>query len=97
MSCYLLFYELVEGYAEKRLPYQKAHQEHTGRARASGELLVAGLYGDPPRGAAFLLRVGSASAVRAFAETDSYVQYGIVHRWWFEPYEIKGESVLPPD
>ena len=76
MKYFLLFYEVVDKFAEKREPYRPKHLGLIDDAHKRGELLLAGAYGDPPSGAALLFRANSADDVRAFAEADPYVTSG---------------------
>jgi uncharacterized protein YciI len=88
MGWFLLFYDLVDGFAAKRLPYRPEHQRHVDASRVRGEFTAAGAYGDPPKGAMLLFRAASADAVRAFAENDPYVRGGIVRAWSVEPWDV---------
>jgi hypothetical protein len=78
---YLLFYDVVEGYAERRLPLRTAHLEHARRAVARGELLLGGALANPVDGAVLLFRGTSAAVAEAFAAADPYVTNGLVKSW----------------
>ncbi len=78
---YLLFYDLVDGYAERRLPFRAAHLAHARRAVARGELVLAGALADPVDGAVLLFRGASPGVAEAFAAADPYVTSGLVTRW----------------
>jgi len=78
---YLLFYDVVDDYAERRLPLRGAHLEHARRAVARGELVLAGALADPVDGAVLLFRCNSPAVVAAFAAADPYVTGGLVTRW----------------
>ena len=88
MGCFLLFYDLVEGFAERRLPYRPEHQAHVDASRARGEFAAAGAYGNSGKAAALLFRGASIDAVRAFAENDPYVRGGLVREWSVEPWDV---------
>ncbi len=78
---YLLFYEVVEGYAEKRKPFRAAHLAYAEEAVARGELLLGGALTDPVDAAVLLFRTPSREAVERFAERDPYVLNGLVKSW----------------
>jgi uncharacterized protein YciI len=78
---YLLFYDVVDDYAERRPAHRIAHLELAERAVARGELLLAGALAEPMDGAVFLFQGDSPRAAEAFAEADPYVQHGLVTRW----------------
>jgi uncharacterized protein YciI len=78
---YLLFYDVVEGYAERRAPHRRLHLAHAEAAVARGELLLAGALADPIDGAVFLFQGTSTAAAEAFAAADPYVQHGLITRW----------------
>ena len=88
MGCFLLFYDLVDGFAEKRLPYRPEHQTHVDASRARGEFAAAGAYGNSGKVAVLLLRGASIDVARAFAENDPYVRSGLVHGWSAEPWDV---------
>jgi uncharacterized protein YciI len=93
MGCFMLFYNLAEGFAEKRLPYRPEHQAHVDASRARGEFTAAGAYGDTGTVAALLFRGASIDAVRTFAENDPYVRSGIVRGWSVEPWDVNLDGV----
>ena len=64
---YLLFYDVVDGYAERRLAFRAAHLAHARRAVARGELVLAGALADPVDGAVLLFRGASPDVAKAFA------------------------------
>jgi hypothetical protein len=79
---YLLFYEVVEGYAERRMPFRGAHLAHAKAAVARGELVLGGALAHPPDKAIILFQGDSPAAAEAFARADPYVQNGLVERWY---------------
>lgn len=78
---YLLFYSFVEGMAERRAPYRKAHLMHLEAAVARGDLVLAGAFSEPLDGSVFLFQGSSPAAAEALAQTDPYVLNGLVTRW----------------
>lgn len=78
---YLLFYDVVQDYAELRIPHRPAHFAHARRAMERGELVLGGALADPVDGAVLLFKADSPEPIRAFAESDPYVLNGLVTSW----------------
>lgn len=78
---YLLLYELVDDYMERRPPFREEHLRLAREAKERGELVLAGAYADPPDGAALVFRTDDDSVVRDFVAHDPYVREGLVERW----------------
>ena len=79
---YLLFYEVVPDYAERRTPFRAAHLALARAARARGEMVLGGALANPADGAILLFRGDSPAPAEAFAAADPYVQNGLVARWY---------------
>lgn len=97
---YLLIYDVVPDYAERRTPFRA---EHLGLARAAverGEMVLGGALADPVDGAVLLFRGDSPAAAEAFVAADPYVRHGLVTRWRIRPWTTVvgalAESPLPP-
>jgi len=78
---YLLFYDVVDDYAEKRAIFRKDHIAHARAAVARGELVLAGALANPVDGTVLLFKGTSAAAAEAFAKADPYVTNGLVTKW----------------
>ena len=78
---YLLFYEVVEGYVERRAAFRDAHLAHARAAVARGELVLGGALTNPADGAVLLFRGSSPEAAERFATLDPYVKNGLVKGW----------------
>jgi uncharacterized protein len=78
---YLLFYDVVPDYAERRLAYRAGHLA-LGRAAAErGELVLGGALADPVDGAVLLFAGDSPEVAASFARADPYVTNGLVTSW----------------
>jgi uncharacterized protein YciI len=53
---YLLLYDVVENYVERRNPHREAHLELAKGAVARGELVLAGAFADPVDGPSWRVR-----------------------------------------
>ncbi len=78
---YLLFYDVVPDYVERRVPLRGPHLAHARAAVARGELVLGGALAHPADGAVLLFRGDSPAAAEAFAAADPYVRNGLVTRW----------------
>ncbi len=78
---YLLFYQVVEDYVERRKPLRAQHLDHGRKAIERGELVLGGALANPVDGAVLLFRAESPEVVEAFAKADPYVVNGLVKRW----------------
>jgi uncharacterized protein len=81
MHHYLLLYEVVDNFLERRAPLRQAHLGLVRAAHERGELLMAGSFRDPTDGALLLFRVADEEAVEDFAMADPYVIEGLVPAW----------------
>jgi uncharacterized protein len=78
---FLLFYDVVEGYAEKRIPFRTAHLEYAKQFVARGELVLGGALADPVDQAVLLFKGPSPAVAEDFAKDDPYVKNGLVTKW----------------
>lgn len=78
---YLLFYDVVPDYAERRIAFRAAHLAHAWAAVERGELLLGGALADPIDGAVLLFNCDLPTTVEAFVAADPYVINGLVTRW----------------
>jgi uncharacterized protein YciI len=75
---YILLYEVVDDYVEKRAPYRGQHLGLIRQAAARGELVMAGAFAEPADGAMLVFRGPSPEAAEKFAKSDPYVRNGLV-------------------
>jgi uncharacterized protein len=78
---YLLIYDVVDDYIDRRAPLRAAHLAYARAAVARGELVLGGALANPPDGAVLLFRGDSPAAAEAFARADPYVTNGLVRNW----------------
>jgi uncharacterized protein YciI len=97
---YLLFYEVVDDYAERRTPFRKDHLAHAKAAVARGELVLGGALANPVDGTVLLFKGTSPAAAESFARADPYVINGLVTMWrvreWTTVVGQEPEVALPP-
>lgn len=75
---HILFYEYVPDMADRRGPYREAHLAKIGAEREAGRVVMAGALGDPPHGGAIVFRGVEPAQIDAFADSDPYVEAGLV-------------------
>ena len=78
---FLLMYDVVDDYLERRAPLRAAHIAHARAAEARGELVHGGALANPPDGAVLLFRGDSPDTAERFAAADPYVMNGLVTNW----------------
>jgi uncharacterized protein YciI len=99
---YLLFYDVVDDYAARRVPLRAAHLAHARAAVERGELVLGGALARPIDGAVLLFRGEAPEVAESFALADPYVQNGLVTRWRVREWTtVVGEDaeapVAPPE
>jgi uncharacterized protein YciI len=88
MAYFVLIYDTVKDYIEKRGAYR---DEHLGLAQAAhqrGELVMAGALDEPPDSALLIFRGDGPEAAEAFAANDPYVKNGLIARWQVRPWTV---------
>ena len=94
---YLLFYEVAEGYAKRRVPFREEHLARAKQAVARGELVLGGALADPLDKAIILFQGDSPTVAEAFAESDPYVLNGLVERWYVREWNtVVGRDAARP-
>jgi uncharacterized protein YciI len=88
MPYFVLTYETVDDYVNRRAPYRGAHLELAREAYARGELLLAGALADPADRALLIFRVPDRAAVDAFVARDPYVKNGLIRKWDVRPWTV---------
>ena len=78
---FLLFYEVVDDYVTRRIPFRPQHLALAEQAANRGELVLGGALADPVDRAVLLFRGPSREVAEAFAICDPYVQNGLVLKW----------------
>lgn len=82
MKHFILFYEYVADYLDKRTPFRPAHFALCQQAAARGDLFLAGACADAgePLGV-LVFQVTDRKTVEDFAKADPYVINGIATSW----------------
>ncbi len=78
---YILFYDVIDDYVEKRTRFRDLHLKHARAAYDRGELVLGGALAEPVDGAVLVFRGESTEVVERFANSDPYVLNGLVKQW----------------
>ncbi len=96
---YLLFYDVVPDYLERRPAFRDAHLTYAREAVERDELVLGGALAYPADAAILLFRGTSRSVAEAFAVDDPYVTNGLVKSWrvreWTTVIGDMAEAPLP--
>lgn len=94
---YLLFYELVDDYVERREAFRDAHLAKAWESVARGELILGGALASPADQAVLLFQSASPAAAERFALEDPYVLNGLVKRWFVREWmTVVGDAAVHP-
>jgi Uncharacterized protein conserved in bacteria len=94
---YLLIYDVVPDYVERRAAFRNEHLSLAWEAHARGELVLGGALDDPVDGAILLFHGDSPSPAEAFAGRDPYVRNGLVTRWRVRAWKtVVGDDAATP-
>ena len=81
MKHFLLFYDFIPDYIERRAPLRPEHFKFARAAQARGELVLGGALADPVDSAVLLFVGDSRTVAESFAREDPYVRNGLVTAW----------------
>jgi uncharacterized protein YciI len=94
---YLLMYDFVSDYLDRRGEYRDEHLGLAWAAAERGELLLGGALADPVDGAVLLFNGDSPAAAEAFARADPYVRSRLVINWRVREWTtVVGEGAAKP-
>ena len=85
---YLLLYDVVDDFIERRAALRDAHLKLVRDAHERGELLMAGAFADPVDGAALVFTTRNHSLAERFAQEDPYVKEGLVTAWRVRQWNV---------
>jgi uncharacterized protein YciI len=94
MAYWILFYDVVDDYLERRPQFREEHLGLANGALERGELLMAGAFANPPDGAALLFKAGDGSVAEEFARNDPYVKNGLVKDWRVREWTVVISTLL---
>jgi uncharacterized protein YciI len=94
---YVLFYEYVPDYLERRGAFRDAHFALAQPLIERGEMFLGGAFADPADGAMIVFSGDSPAIAENFAKSDPYVTNGLVTRWWVREWTtVVGKDAARP-
>lgn len=97
MKHFLLFYDFVPDYLDRRSQFRSEHLRLAWAAADRGELVLGGALADPTDSAVLLFAGDDPSAAENFARADPYVANGLVTRWQVREWTtVVGETAATP-
>lgn len=85
---WVLEYDYVDDYLERRQPFRQAHLALAQAAQRRGALLFAGTLDEPVAGALLVFEADDSSLVEDFVRADPYVDNGVVVEWRIRPWNV---------
>jgi uncharacterized protein YciI len=85
---WLLIYDLVDDYLERREPLRPEHLALAKSAHDRGELAMAGALADPYDMAVFVWKVDETEVINRFVAHDPYVRSGLVKSWRIRKWNV---------
>lgn len=85
---YILFYQTVENYVERRIPFREEHLSLAQKALQDGSLILGGALADPADGAVLVFKGESPKVAEEFAQNDPYVKNGLITEWHIRPWTV---------
>jgi uncharacterized protein YciI len=94
---FLLFYQFVPDYVQRRPPHRAEHLRLAWEAHGRRELILAGALAEPVDAAVLLFEGENDAAARAFVAADPYVKAGLVRAWSVRPWTtVVGDAAATP-
>ena len=94
---YLLFYDFVDDYLERRPEFRDDHPTLAWDANARGELLLGGALAEPADTGVLWFQGDGREVAERFAEADPYVRNGLVKSWRVRPWTtVVGDAAATP-
>ena len=88
MDYYVLFYEVIDDYLERREKFREEHLKLVRGLYEQGNLLLGGALADPADQVLIVFRTGNPDVIDDFVRRDPYVKNGLVVRWTIRPWMV---------
>jgi uncharacterized protein len=88
MNYYLLIYDVIDDYIERRAAFRDEHLRLAKAARDRGELVLGGALAAPVDKAILVFRSSDQTVVEEFVRQDPYIAHGIVSHWEIRPWTV---------
>ncbi|MBU1099213.1 MAG: hypothetical protein KKA84_02330 [Bacteroidetes bacterium] len=87
MYC-ILFYEFVDGYLEKRIPYRQEHLNLVHEYIERDLLRLGGAFANPADSAALVFFAEDMSVVESFVKVDPYYTNALVKKYTIREWTV---------
>jgi uncharacterized protein YciI len=88
MPYFALFYDVVDDFVARRVPFRAEHLRLAGEAHNRGDIVLAGALAEPADTALIIFRCADKSVAEHFARHDPYVVNGLVKKWTVRPWTV---------
>ena len=88
MDYYVLFYEVVDDYLERRERFREEHLKLVRGFYKQGDLLLGGALADPADQVLIVFCTDKHDIINDFVGRDPYVKNGLVTRWRIRPWTV---------
>lgn len=85
---YLLMYDVVENYIERRAPFREEHLHLAREYADKGLLVLGGALADPVDSAVLVFEAESIEPVQVFVARDPYVREGLIRAHRIRPWNV---------
>lgn len=89
---YLLIYDVVENYVERRAAFRDEHLKLAKEYAEQGALILGGALADPVDQAVLVFKADSPAPVEAFVARDPYIQHGLIRSYRIRPWTVVIDS-----
>jgi uncharacterized protein YciI len=81
MNYYALIYHYIDDYMTRRTQFREEHLKRANDLHKRDQLILAGIFSDPPYQALLIFKVEDKSVIEDFVKNDPYMKNGIVTKW----------------
>jgi len=85
---WVLFYDLVDDYLERRAPLRDRHLGNAREYLERGELVMAGALAEPADQAVLVFQTDDPAVIETFVQNDPYVAEGLVTKWTIRKWTV---------
>jgi uncharacterized protein YciI len=88
MVYYILFYDVVDDYINRRAPFREEHLRLVTEVAEKGLLVLGGAFNNPVDGAAIVFKTDEPSIIKDFINNDPYVKNGLITDWKIREWTV---------
>lgn len=85
---YILTYQTVDDYVNRRAPYRSEHLALANSYRDRGIMIMGGALANPVDKAVVIFKSNSTEVIKEFIHKDPYVQNGLVESWEIREWTV---------